>query len=300
MTKKQAWISAARLRTLPLSISGIMAAGAAAFWQDVFSWSIFVLSLLTTLGFQILSNFANDYGDGIKGTDNLDRIGPTRAMQSGALSAKELKKGMRFMVIITTIACVALIYTAFGSTNLGLSLLFLALGFTAIAAAIKYTVGENAYGYHALGDVFVFVFFGLVSVLGGYFLYSKSLDWMVALPAITMGLWSVAVLHLNNMRDRQSDIKSNKITLAIKLGPKISKVYHWALIDIGAVMAILFAIFTWESWVDGVPFIAFIPLGIHLVKVFKTTDQSLLDPELKKVALSTFLYALLLLITKAL
>uniref|UniRef100_UPI0035BE5AE0 1,4-dihydroxy-2-naphthoate octaprenyltransferase n=1 Tax=Gilvibacter sp. TaxID=2729997 RepID=UPI0035BE5AE0 len=195
MAKPKAWISAARPRTLPLSIAGIIAAGALTLPNGHFDGLIFTLSIFTAIGFQVLSNFANDYGDGVKGTDNEDRVGPVRAMQSGALSATALKKGMYLTAIITLILAIALIYRAFGAEKLLYALAFLVLGIAAIIAAVKYTVGDSAYGYRGLGDLFVFVFFGLVSVVGGYFLYHQSIQLTVVLAAASIGLWSAAVLN---------------------------------------------------------------------------------------------------------
>ena len=159
MNKVSAWISAARLRTLPLSIAGILAGSAVAVKTAVFSLPILVLALGTTLGFQILSNFANDYGDGIKGTDNQDRVGPKRTLQSGLLTAKELKNGMIVTAGITLFLASVLIFTAFGSDHMVLSFIFFNLGIAAIISAVKYTVGDNAYGYKAMGDLFVFFIF---------------------------------------------------------------------------------------------------------------------------------------------
>jgi len=176
MTKVRAWISAARLRTLPLSISGILVAGGAAAKAGAFSVPILVLALLTTLGFQVLSNFANDYGDGVKGTDNADRVGPARAMQSGLLTAKELKYGMIVTTILTLFLASLLIFIAFGNKNFILSVIFFNLGIAAVVAAVTYTVGKKAYGYRAMGDVFVFLFFGLVGVMGCYFLFTQQLS----------------------------------------------------------------------------------------------------------------------------
>jgi 1,4-dihydroxy-2-naphthoate polyprenyltransferase len=197
------WIQAARLRTLPLSVSGILVGSLYALANptddvltptQVFSWTIFFFAMLTTLGFQILSNFANDYGDGIKGTDNEDRIGPMRAIQSGAISPAAMKRAMIITSVLTLASAVALIYFAFKDNNFAYSLFFLALGIVAIASAIRYTVGNSAYGYKGFGDIFVFVFFGLVSTLGVNFLYSKQLDWQLFLPATAIGLLSVGVI----------------------------------------------------------------------------------------------------------
>ena len=173
MNKASAWISAARLRTLPLSIAGILAGSAVAVKTAVFSLPILVLALGTTLGFQILSNFANDYGDGIKGTDNQDRVGPKRMLQSGLLTAKELKNGMIVTAGITLFLASVLIFTAFGSDHMVLSFIFFNLGIAAIISAVKYTVGDNAYGYKAMGDLFVFLFFGIVGVVGCYFCFQN-------------------------------------------------------------------------------------------------------------------------------
>lgn len=175
MIKLKSWISAARLRTLPLSISGIITGTAIACYYDKFELSIFLLALLTTVGFQITSNFANDYGDGVKGTDNDERIGPKRALQSGgALSRKELKTGILVTIGINIILVLWLVYTAFGSEQFGVSLSFIVLGALSIWAAIKYTVGKSAYGYRGgLGDLFVFLFFGLLGVLGSMYLYTN-------------------------------------------------------------------------------------------------------------------------------
>lgn len=298
MIKLKAWISAARLRTLPLSISGIVAAGAVAYSNSVFKNPVFILALATTLGFQILSNFANDYGDGVKGTDNRDRVGPARAMQSGLLSAKDLKRGMIVTSFITLMLASLLIFTAFGKDNFLLSFIFFNLGIAAIIAAITYTVGKSAYGYRALGDVFVFIFFGLVAVMGGYFLFSQSLGEWVVLPAVVIGLLSATVLNLNNMRDRVSDEKSGKRTLAVKLGAKRVKAYHTFLILAALTCAIAYFFLTNSEPLGFLPLIAFIPLILNMVKVLRTNDATTLDPELKKVALSTFLFAILMFVVQ--
>ncbi len=298
MTKIKVWISAARLRTLPLSIAGIITASAAAIDEGFFSISIFILALLTTLGFQILSNFANDYGDGVKGTDNHERIGPARAMQSGLLTEKELKMGIVITSALTLLTACVLIYIAFGKENILHTSVFFILGIAAIVAAIKYTVGKTAYGYKGLGDVFVFVFFGLVGVLGCYFLFAKKLDHYIVLPALVIGLLSTAVLNLNNMRDRLPDANSNKNTLAVMLGESKVKSYHFSLILLAFVFALIYFLLKEISWIGFLPLLAFIPLFIHLKTVYKNTSPPLLDPELKKVALSTFLFSLLFLIVQ--
>ena len=189
------WIEAARLRTLPLSVSGIIVGSMYALRPtdnietptEVFSWAIFGFALLTTLGLQVLSNFANDYGDGIKGTDNEDRVGPKRAIQSGVITPQAMKSALVITSILTLTSAIILIYFAFGESNLVYSLFYLVLGILAITSAIRYTVGNSAYGYKGYGDIFVFVFFGLVSTLGVNFLYSKQLDVVLVLPAVAIG-----------------------------------------------------------------------------------------------------------------
>jgi len=297
MTKIRAWVSAARLRTLPLSMSGIITASAAAIHIGAFSTSVFVLALFTTLGFQVLSNFANDYGDGIKGTDNADRVGPVRAFQSGLLTAKELKYGMIITAVLTLFLASLLIFDAFGNDNFLLSFLFFNLGIAAIIAAIKYTVGKSAYGYRAMGDLFVFVFFGMVGVMGCYFLYSQSLSHFIILPAVTIGLLSTAVLNLNNMRDRISDAKVNKNTMAVVLGETRVKKYHASLILIAFLAVLGYFYLNEVAPLQWLPIIAFIPLFLNIKVVFSNQTPALLDPELKKVALSTFLFALLFFLT---
>ncbi len=295
-TKFKTWVGAARLRTLPLSIAGIITGTALAILYGFFAWDIFILAICTTLGLQILSNFANDYGDGIKGTDNEERIGPMRALQSGIITDKEMKKAMIITSLITMVFALGLIYAAFGKENFGYSVLFFVLGLASIGAAIKYTVGKSAYGYRGLGDVFVFLFFGLLSVVGSFFLYHHHLSFSVFLPAISVGLLSTAVLNLNNMRDRISDAKSGKNTLVVKLGGEKSKKYHSALILIAFFTIVEFIFYT-EDYLLAISLVAFIPLFIHLQTVSKNKVPQQLDPELKKVALSTFLFSVLFLVS---
>lgn len=302
----KAFIQAARLRTLPLSVSGIIIGCSIANFctYDYGSnsllvliqscnpkYSIFILAILTTIGLQVLSNFANDYGDGIKGTD-ANRQGEKRLVASGVISAKHMKQAVIITAIITFLLALALIYISFKEYFL-FAIIFVVLGLASIAAAVKYTVGENAYGYSGLGDLFVFLFFGILSTVGSYFLYAKIINWEVFLPAITIGLLSAAVLNLNNMRDRIEDIKHNKITLAVKLGSQRAKLYHYALIVVALICALSYVILNYRNLKQFVFLIAFIPLFHNLVIVSKNIIHRDLDSELKKVALSTFLFAIL-------
>ncbi|MDC9722423.1 MAG: 1,4-dihydroxy-2-naphthoate polyprenyltransferase [Urechidicola sp.] len=287
------YIQAARLRTLPLSVSGIIVGSFLAVSDNHFDWQICVLAIFTTLGLQVLSNFANDFGDGVKGTDNKDRVGPQRALQSGVITPRQMKTAIIITSIVTLVIAMLLIYISFGKESFLYSLLFFGLGIASVAAAIKYTVGKNAYGYSGLGDVFVFLFFGLLSVVGSYFLYTKQLNFTIFLPAASVGMLSAGVLNLNNMRDQLSDAKSGKNTLVVKIGEEFAKYYHYYLIIASFLCALLFVTIQHSSPMQFLFMIAYIPIYKHLVVVLKNKNPQDLDPELKKLALSTFLFSIL-------
>ena len=288
------WVEAARVRTLPLSVSGIIVGSFYAMSQGMFNWKIVVFALLTTLGLQILSNFANDYGDGVKGTDNKDRVGPMRAIQSGVISPAAMKKAMVLTSAITLLFAVLLIYFAFKDHYLLYSFIFFVLGILAIASAIRYTVGKGAYGYRGFGDVFVFIFFGLVSTFGVYFMFSKSIDWLLLLPAVAIGFLSVGVLNLNNMRDEASDRKSGKNTLVVKMGGAAAKKYHYFLVISAMILVLVFAFLNDFHFDQYIFVVAYFPMISHLITVYRNQNPKFLDPELKKLAISTFLLAVLL------
>jgi 1,4-dihydroxy-2-naphthoate octaprenyltransferase len=294
MERLKSWFSAFRLRTLPLSISGIVIGACFAVYNGFFSPLVFILALLVTLSLQILSNLANDYGDGIKGTDNENRVGPMRAVQSGKITPEQMFEALKINVLIVIFLTILLIYTAFGHGYFLYSLFFLGLGGLSVYAAMKYTMGDSAYGYRGLGDVFVLVFFGFVSVVGSYFLFSKQLDHIVVLPSIAVGLLSVGVLNLNNMRDIESDKLSNKITTAVKLGKEKSKKYHLFLVISAMIVGVVFAILYYTSFWNFLFFISYIPLTIHIKKIISAQVSSDFDSQLKVLALSTFLFSLLL------
>lgn len=286
------FIKAARLRTLPLSVSGIIVGSFLGSKTPVWQSAIFWLAIITTIGFQVLSNFANDYGDGVKGTDN-QREGEERLVASGAISPKKMKSAMIITAIIALLLALVLIYVSFGKDNFLYSMVFFLLGIISIVSAIKYTVGKSAYGYSGFGDIFVFVFFGLLAVVGTYFLYTKQLNFIVFLPAISVGLLSTAVLNLNNMRDRVNDEKSGKNTLVVTIGSKKAKTYHYLLIILALISALIYTFLTYHSLVQLLFLVAFIPLFINIAAVAKNKTSSELDAELKKVALSTFLFSIL-------
>jgi 1,4-dihydroxy-2-naphthoate octaprenyltransferase len=286
------YVKAARLRTLPLSVSGIIVGGLVAMSQNQFDWIIFILAILTTIGFQVLSNFANDYGDGIKGTDT-ERTGEARMVASGAITPKQMKNAMITTTIITLVIAMTLIYLAFGKENFMYSVLFFLLGIASVAAAIKYTVGKSAYGYSGYGDVFVFVFFGLLSVVGSNFLFTKDIGFYIFLPAFSIGMLSTAVLNLNNMRDRVNDEKAGKNTIVVKIGPEFAKHYHYYLIAASLLFAVTYVTVHYRKPIQFLFLIAYIPLVRHILFVHKNKEEALLDGQLKIVALSTFLFGIL-------
>lgn len=286
------YIKAARLRTLPLSVSGIIVGSFLAAKTNQFDWTIFVLAIFTTIGFQVLSNFANDYGDGIKGTDK-NREGEERMVASGKISSSQMKQAMIVTTIITLLIAVLLIYQSFGAENLLFSLVFFGLGIVSIAAAIKYTVGKSAYGYSGFGDLFVFLFFGIISVLGSNFLFTKQLDLLILLPAFSVGMLSTAVLNLNNMRDRINDAKFGKNTIVVKIGPEFAKYYHYYLLVGSLLFSLLYNVIYFEKPTQFLFLLAYIPIAKHMIFVSNNTNEAELDSQLKVVALSTFIFGIL-------
>ena len=293
MSKTKIWLEAARLRTLPLSVAGIIVGNGLAYRTGEFSWLIFLFCLLTTIAFQVLSNFANDYGDGVKGTDNDQRLGPQRVLQQGLLSRQALKRGIQVNVAVSLLFALVLIALSFDQSQWGNALFFFFLGIASIVAAIKYTVGSNAYGYRAMGDLFVFLFFGGVSVMGSHYLQTKAFDFSLLLPATAIGCLSVAVLNLNNLRDMENDRHSNKVTLPILLGFDGGKRYHYVLFVTALLTSLGFVFLQPFSLFHFLFLLLLLPLGKHLQRVCQSAGGSALDPELKVVALSTFFFALL-------
>ena len=282
-----AWIRAMRLRTLPLSLSGIVMGSAIAYYHQFWNPSLFSVAVSTTILFQILSNLANDLGDGVKGTDNDDRIGPERAVQSGLISFKEMKNAVVITAILSLVSAGVLIYISIQNLPSRMIYVYVVLAILCVIAAITYTVGKKAYGYQGLGDLMVFIFFGLVSVLGVYSLYTGYFIYENILPACTIGLLSAAVLNLNNMRDYANDTACNKHTLVVKMGPNLAKMYHASLIVLSIVsLGVFIGLFK-----EPLLYISMLPavvLIVHLRKVMQTTEAKDFDPQLKVVALTTF------------
>ncbi len=288
MTKTKAWISAFRLRTLPLSLSGILFGSFYAFYIGAFDLFIFALAVATTLCLQILSNLANDLGDTLKGADNENRVGPIRAVQSGKITAKEMKGAVVLFSILSLAFAIPLVLE--GTKRLPTEILYVYIGlsFACVAAAIMYTVGKKAYGYQGLGDVFVFIFFGLVSTLGIFTLLAHHFQIALLLPACAIGLLSTAVLNLNNLRDHVNDAEVGKESIVVKIGFDNAKRYHVALILSSFLLFLFFTVFI-ENYLLLLNLLPFLLLFKHLIFVVRAKDPKSLDPELKKVALSTFL-----------
>ena len=290
--KLLSWINTARIETIPLSISGIIIGSFYSFYLNKFDIIIFLLAILTAISYQVLSNFANDYGDGILGTDD-NRIGPKRSIASGQISILELKKGIIISVFISISLSYFLIKYSFG-TNYYLILVFLLLSILSVTAAIKYTIGKTPYGYKGFGDIFVFIFFGLISVMGSSFLFIQYLEFKILFLAISLGLLCVGVLNLNNIRDIENDSKMNKRTLATRLGFKYSKFYHYLLISISIIFTIIWSLDFPFSFGHLLIFISLVPLLAHIYNVYIASNSLAFKPLLKQLALSTFLYSILI------
>lgn len=291
------WLQAFRLRTLPLAVSSIIVGSALALIVDgnvegaEARVSVVVLALLTAILLQILSNLANDLGDHQHGTDNAQRVGPQRAVQSGAITPGQMKRAMIICGLLAFISGCALITVALGFTVK--TLLFLTVGLLAIGAAVKYTFGKNPYGYAGLGDISVFLFFGIVGVCGTFYLHVRDMAMPVLWPAIGIGLLSTGVLNVNNMRDIVNDAASGKRTLVVRMGSANARIYHTVLV-IGGLMGlvgfVLMADLGWTMWIFLIASPGFI---IHLKRVWTTAEPRDLDPQLKVLAMGTFLTALL-------
>ncbi|WP_114751007.1 1,4-dihydroxy-2-naphthoate polyprenyltransferase [Pleomorphovibrio marinus] len=288
--KKQAWLHALRLRTLPLALSSIFLASFIAAYHGYFRWEVLLLASLTTLLLQVLSNLANDYGDSVHGADSDNREGPIRAVQSGIIRKEEMKKAMYLVASLAFVSGVSLLLVALYDHPMFL-FLFLVLGILSILAAINYTSGHNPYGYIGLGDISVFLFFGLLGVMGTYFLHAVTWNSTLVFPALALGLFSTSVLNINNIRDIYSDQIAGKKSLPVRIGRKNAIVYNWFLI-LGGNIALLLFVLTNDGY-GGLLFLLVFPLMVKNAKgVEREKKAAQLDPYLKKTALSTFLCVL--------
>lgn len=292
MTKTQAWIKAFRLRTLPLSVSGVLMGSFLALKKDVFDVKIFLLAILTTLFLQILSNLANDYGDGKNGKDNAGRLGPARMVQSGVITLPEMKRMIYAFCVLSLISGVSLILVAHIQIISSSFFILLFLGLLSIWAALSYTIGKNPYGYSGWGDLSVFIFFGLFSVLGTCFLYSHVFSADFIFPAVSVGAFSVGVLNLNNMRDYTNDLNTGKKTLVVKIGALKAKQYHTFLLVLAIINAIVYLIVNGSHWLGYLFLIIIIPVFLHGNRIWKIREPLLFDKELKKLALIALFFSI--------
>ena len=293
MASVKSWIKAARLRTLPLAMSGILMGAVLSYFDGGFQVKVTALAIVTALFIQIFSNFANDYGDSQKGTDNQHRVGPKRTVQSGEISPKQMKVGMVILIVLSLVTGIWLVAEGTKGLDLTTFLLFLAFGIIALIAAYRYTAGSNPYGYAGLGDVAVFLFFGILPVVGTYFLNAHQLNPEIFLPAISIGLFSTGVLNLNNMRDIENDRNSGKNTVVVRMGSAKSKHYHTSLIAIGWLTAVLLVALRFQSVYQTI-FILTLPMFVSdLIKINRIQEPRQLDPFLKKLSIATLLFTLL-------
>jgi len=298
------WIKAARLRTLPLSLSGIIMGSFIAKWRlygegGTWDWGIFALALLVTLLYQILSNYANDYGDGVKGTDAKRVVeAESRAVASGRITAGQMRNAVIILSVFSFLATVALLYLAFiPGGYLNEFYIFIGLGVACILAAIGYTIGKKPYGYMGLGDLFVFIFFGLVSVCGSYFLFTKTFSWDMLLPGTAVGMMSMAVLNLNNMRDIESDRLSGKHSFALRIGYKNAMIYEMVLLQLPLILMLMFlgvnGFFQSQNYYVFIVMILLLPMMKVRRKIMAIKEPRELDPFLKQVGIMTFAMAAL-------
>jgi 1,4-dihydroxy-2-naphthoate octaprenyltransferase len=286
------WLDAMRPRTLPLATASILMGSALAASRPPFSWAVTILAIITAILLQILSNLANDYGDSQHGADSAHREGPQRAVQSGAISSRKMLAAIVITSLLSAIIGIALLWAAFGSQGIRFILVFLLLGGAAIMAAIGYTAGIRPYGYAGLGDLSVLIFFGWVAVMGTYFLQTERVDWDVMLPATSCGLLAVAVLNINNIRDRRSDGLAGKNTIPVRLGLQGARIYHWILLLGAILLAIIYVLnFYYSPW--QFLFLLTVPLLIaNGIQVWRMSAPAELNPLLKKLSITTLLFVL--------
>ena len=277
------WIETARPKTLPLALATILTGSALAYRAGHFHWGITILCLLTTLFLQVLSNFANDYGDHQKGSDTAERIGPLRGIQQGAISATQLKKGLYVMIALSFLCGALLIGIAY--QNVSDLIAFSLLGVLAIVAAITYTVGNKPYGYLGLGDISVLIFFGLLGIGGTYYLQVHDFSAVILLPAVASGLLATAVLNINNLRDIEQDRKAGKNTLAVRLGPHNGRIYHCILLAVAALFYLLFALFNLHHLLGFIFLLTYPLLLKHALFVYSHKEPTALRPMLAQMSL---------------
>ncbi|MBN2523735.1 MAG: 1,4-dihydroxy-2-naphthoate polyprenyltransferase [Bacteroidales bacterium] len=283
------WLKAFRLRTLPLALSCSILGSFLAYADGKYRWMIFLFSSLTILFLQILSNLANDYGDTIHGVDNEKRVGPERVTQTGLVSKKQMRRMICVFIILSFLSGSILIFI--GLHNIFHIVLFFVLGLAAICAAIKYTIGKNPFGYVGLGDLFVFLFFGIAGVAGTYYLHTQTMNFWIFLPASAIGMLSSGVLNLNNLRDIENDARTGKKTLVVRLGTKAAKYYHVSLLSLSLLMSLIYTFKYYHSVYQFLYVLTF-PLFVYNIHVvLQNAEPIKLNGELKKLAFSTFAFS---------
>ncbi|MBE9460993.1 1,4-dihydroxy-2-naphthoate polyprenyltransferase [Dyadobacter subterraneus] len=287
------WIEAARPRTLPLALSCILMGCFLAASTGQFSWPVALLSVLTTTLLQILSNFANDYGDAVNGKDTELREGPIRAVHSGSIPASAMLKAIIIFSGLALVSGVTLLFIALKDAPANTFWVFLGIGIACIIAAITYTAGKRPYGYVGLGDLSVLIFFGWVGVLGSSYLHTHVWNWDLLLPATSCGLFAVGVLNINNIRDIESDRATGKNSIPVRLGREKAIIYHWAILTIGMLCVLIYTVQHFSSYTSLIfllSFPLFIKNGLAISRLKKASE---LDPYLKQMALSTLLFVIL-------
>lgn len=296
MASVKAWLSATRPRTLFLAMATTLTGTAVAMHEGYFSWTIAILTLLTATSLQLLSNLANDLGDYQHGTDTTgQRVGPRRALQSGSIQLQEMQRGIGIAIFVSCVVGSLLMYQVMLFVEWWHIAILAVFGLLSVVAAITYTAGKHPYGYIGLGDLFSFVFFGLVAVIGTYFLHSHQLTFRPVLPAIGMGCFTVLVLNINNMRDIDNDIRSGKITIAARLGFRRAKIYHTIVLAVALLCFVGYSALYATNWSGWLHTIAFVPQVVIVLQIWRTREKQNLDRFLKLTSLSTFLLSLLFL-----
>lgn len=288
-------ISAFRLKTLPLSLSGIILSSFISYSEKgIFNVHIFIWSSLTSIFLQILSNIANDYGDGIKGTDNIYRIGHKRTIQSCMIYKNQMRIALIIFSVLSFISNIILLFDSFKKKNTYIIVFLIIVILICILSAIKYTIGYHPYGYKGLGDLYVLIFFGLISLEGNYYLYNNNFNIKLLLLCFSLGFLTVSVLNINNIRDIENDKKNKKYTIPVRIGLKKSKIYHILLMIVPFILSIIFVILTYKSIYQYIFIILILPTIIHLNKIYKINNHKDFNNELKKAVYINILYALLM------
>ena len=288
------WIIAFRLRTLPLALATVGMGSFLAAYENRFSLEVFLLTSLTTVLLQILSNLANDYGDSVHGADHQGRTGPSRAVQSGLISLKKMRRAVILFAVMSLISGVTLLFRVF-ETDILMVIGWLVVGCMAIFAAITYTAGKKPYGYLGLGDLSVFLFFGIVGVIGTEFMHTRSFEILHLLPAASTGLLAVAVLNVNNIRDIESDRAAGKFSIPVRIGRDAAGIYHRFLMYGALLFALIFNVSDGTGFLQPQKFLflLLIPIFISIDRAIHKIPSENLDPWLRKMALSAFAFMLL-------